>query len=552
MCWGINFGGQLGDGTKMYRLTPVDVSGLSSGVAAIAAGGSHTCVKTAAGGVKCWGWNYYGQLGDGTTTDQDTPVDVFGLSSGIIAIAPGANHTCALTAAGGVKCWGSNYYGQLGDDTPTSRLTPVDVNGLSSEVTAIAAGGSHTCALISAGGVKCWGSNIYGQLGDGTTSGRLTSVEVSGLSSGVTAIAGGEFHTCALTAAGEVKCWGDNEYGALGDGTEWSRLTPVDVSGLSSGVTAITAGWGHSCALTAAGGVKCWGDNGSGQVGDGTLESRLTPADVSGLSSRVTAITAGWGHSCALTAAGGVKCWGSNTGDGTGEVRLTPVDVSGLSSGIIAIASGGGHACALTAAGGVKCWGWNFYGQLGDGTTTNRLVPVDVSGLSSGVTAIAAGGGHTCALTAAGGVKCWGWNVVGQLGDSTNTDHLTPVDVSGLSSGVTAIAAGGYHTCALTAAVGVKCWGNNSEGNLGDGTASYSPTPVDVVRLYPWNKVYLPFAGLSVGWVERVYLQPKFLALKAKPNIEACCWVSGQIFRYSSSWWNAPQPNLVSLKDEVS
>jgi len=537
-CWGSNGSGQLGDGTTMWRATPVDVSGLGSGVVAIAAGGWHTCALTMGGGVKCWGWNYYGQLGDGTTTDRTTPVDVSGLGSGVVAIAAGGWHTCALTAGGGVKCWGLNGSGQLGDGTTTNRNMPVDVSGLGSGVSAIAAGDRHTCALTTGGGVKCWGYNI-GQLGDGTTTNRNMPVDVSGLWSGVSAIAAGGYHTCALmrvgggvkcwggnwigqlgdgtttsrnmpvdvvrlgsgvraigaggfhtcvlTASGGIKCWGDNTYGQLGIGKFGYRPIPADVSGLGSGVSAIAAGDRHTCALR-AGGVKCWGANRDGQLGNGMWTDRATPVDVSGLGSGVRAIAAGDLHTCALTAGGSVKCWGGNwigqLGDGTATSRNTPVDVSRLGAGMIAaIATGGLHTCALTAGGGVKCWGSNLYGQLGDGTTTSRNMPVDVSGLASGVVAIAAGNSHTCALTTSGGVKCWGSNGSGQLGDGTRTHRNTPVDVSGLASGVVAIAAGGEHTCALTMGGGVKCWGWNVYGQLGDGTATSRTTPVDVIGL---------------------------------------------------------------------
>ena len=357
---------------------------------------------------------------------------------------------------------------------PLTASTSVTVSA-----TAIAAGLAHSCALTRAGGVKCWGSNGHDELGNGTTRDSLTPVDVSGLTTGVRAVAAGVRHHCALTSAGGVKCWGNTSFGNLGDGTNVRRFTPVDVSGLSSGVRAIAAGMDHTCALTTAGGVKCWGYNRFAALGDGTTTDRWTPVDVSGLTSGVTAIAAGFGHSCALMGSGGVKCWGSVAGE-----RRTPVDVPGL-SGVRAIATSGGHSCALTSAGGVKCWGGNANGQLGDGTLNSSTTPVDVIGLSGGVTAIAAGTGGSCALTTAGGVRCWGLNDHGQLGDGTTANRSTSVAVSGLSRGVTAIAAGAFHTCALTSGGGVKCWGLNGSGQLGDKTTVDRRMPVGVRGFWP-------------------------------------------------------------------
>jgi alpha-tubulin suppressor-like RCC1 family protein len=400
----------------------VNVVGLKSGVKTITVGWRHTCALMSDGGVKCWGNNHEGQLGDGSESDMNAPAEVVGLMSNTTGIAAGERHTCALTTAGGVKCWGNNHDGQLGDGTRIDRVTPVDVVGLASGVTAITAGWRHTCALMSDGGVKCWGNNHEGQLGDGSESDMNAPAEVVGLMSNTTGIAAGERHTCALTTAGGVKCWGNNHDGQLGDGTRIDRVTPVDVVGLASGVTAITAGWRHTCALMSDGGVKCWGNNHDGQLGDGTDSERLTPVEVKGLSSGVLAITARWRHTCALTTAGGVKCWGNNhdsqLGDGTKIGRHTPVDVDGLASGVTAITAGWRHTCALASTGGVKCWGNNHEGQLGDGTGADKRTPVDVLGLTSGAIAVAAGGQHTCALGQSW-IQCWGDNEDGQLGDGT-------------------------------------------------------------------------------------------------------------------------------------
>jgi alpha-tubulin suppressor-like RCC1 family protein len=353
----------------------------------------------------------------------------------LVPLAAGGNHTCALTSSGGVKCWGDDYYGELGDTTAQlySQFTPVDVVGLTDRVTAIVAGGFHTCALTLGGGVKCWGDNDRGQLGDGTTISRRVPVDVIGLTSGIVAISAGAEYTCALTSEGGVKCWGDNEFGYLGDGTTTNRDTPVDVITLTSGVVAISAGYSHTCAVTSGGGVKCWGINMDGELGDGTRDIQLTPVDVIGLTSGVSAITLGAFHTCALTSDGGVKCWGFNAdselGDGTTVERTGVVDVIGLTSGVVAISSGFGQTCALTTAGGVKCWGQNYEGELGDGSTIGRALSVEVKGLAGGVVAISAGWAHTCAMMSDGRVKCWGYNNYGVIGDGTTTQRLTPVDV---------------------------------------------------------------------------------------------------------------------------
>ena len=402
---------------------------------------------------------------------------VSGATATLLAIG-----TCSITASQP----GNSTYAAATPVTQTFTITAVPLSGGA----AIAAGAYHTCALTIAGGVLCWGDNSAGELGDGTTTQRPTPAAVSGLGSGVVAIAAGVNHTCALTTAGGVLCWGDNTFGELGDGTTTTRLTPVAVRGLGSGVAAIAAG-GATCALTIAGGVLCWGDNTYGEIGDGTTSNRLTPVAVSGLGSGVAAIAAGAVHTCALTTAGGVLCWGDDTygelGDGSGSFRrfLTPVAVSGLGSGVAAIAAGDGfHTCALTTAGGVLCWGDDTFGELGDGSGSflGFLTPVAVSGLGSGVVAIAAGVAHTCALTTGGGVLCWGSNEPVLL--PTVDDSLTPVAVSGLGSGVAAIAAGYSYTCALTTAGGVLCWGDNGFGQLGNGGVGlYVTTPRTVVTV---------------------------------------------------------------------
>ena len=348
------------------------------------------------------------------------------------AVSAGEQFTCAVTVGGAAKCWGFNLFGQLGDGTQATSHGPVDVVGLATGVSSIGAGSNFACALTTAGGVKCWGRNDEGQLGNAGAPGSNTPVDVTGLGSGVAAIAVGWFHACALTTSGGVKCWGAD--GAVGNGDVGPRdgPAPVDVIGLTSGVNAIAIGGTHSCALLNAGTVKCWGWGASGELGEAAMVARRTPVDVLGLPAGITAIGAGEGHSCALAGQGPLYCWGQNnqgqvgTGTPTAANVTAPTQVVGLKADNSAVAAGRFRSCLLTTAGAVKCWGFNGWKELGDDTLSRSATPVAVPGLASGVTAISVGGSHMCALAAGGAVRCWGDAATGALGDATTTFDPTP------------------------------------------------------------------------------------------------------------------------------
>lgn len=548
-CWGRNSYGQLGDGTNRDRVTPVDVPGIANATAVVS-GDGHTCVLvgdgeagTNLGKVKCWGRNDHGQIGDGTTEYAVQPVDVIGLN-GVTALTAGDYHTCGV-AGGGVLCWGWNMDGQLGDGTLLDHSMAMRVDGVAGAKD-VAAGNAHTCALLAGGSVLCWGRNDL--IGGGTPAVDYTAAAVPGIS-GATAISAGGGHTCVITETGgmsTLKCWGNNYSGELGaGGGPLYSLAPVDIPNVT-GATAVAAGWAHSCAVANSSGggiVKCWGQNDFGQLGNGVVSYRTTPVDIGGISG-ATAIGSGGTHNCAVVANRVLKCWGWNMygqlGGGTATLgRVEPLEVQGIVNPI-SVAPNGGYTCVLANSSvggaetaGVKCWGRNVTGQLGDGTVADSVTPVDVNLIAAPTSLAAGGSGYTCAIAgdivqcwglnlsgqlgydpnyyyykyfpspasvpglnyatalAAGedhncallneGVKCLGSNRFGQLGDGSKVDRIRPVDVLGIS-GVTAVAAGGYHTCALIAGSGtVKCWGGNATGALGDGTSTERLAPVNVV-----------------------------------------------------------------------
>jgi alpha-tubulin suppressor-like RCC1 family protein len=336
------------------------------GAANLVAYANQTCA-TFAGRAHCWGANGTGQLGDGTTQDRATPTAVALPAGSIDALAIGESHGCA-SVAGSVACWGT-----LGNPGPVPVSFPLPV-------TAISAGRDFTCAL--AGGTFCWGVNDIGQLGIGTTAPATTPQRLD-FSTPQISIDAGDDHACSLATTHTASCWGHSDFGALGDQSGQSS-SPLPVTVLGIDFQPRIAGW-HACALTTAGTVACWGRGDHGELGDSLMASTGVPVTVADLNA-VTALDSGgnateFDATCAVSG-GAVSCWGSGVfgrlGQGHAQDEGKPVHVVGLPGPAIAVALGYDHSCALLADADIWCWGRNQHGQLGDGTTTDRIAPVRV------------------------------------------------------------------------------------------------------------------------------------------------------------------------------
>jgi alpha-tubulin suppressor-like RCC1 family protein len=404
--------------------------------------GEHFCYRVRAVRVSMSTATYSGFSNIACTTAA--PVAIVSLE----AVYAGGAHTCALASVpGAAYCWGRGESGQLGVPAPPSTcytgteffscsMVPVPVGGgLTFE--RLAPGGSHTCALTSDGTAYCWGNNAYGQLGDNSTTSQNAPVQVAG---GLTfaSIDAGAAHTCAVTSAGEAHCWGRNNRGQLGDGTTTDSHVPVAVTGSLTFQLIAAGGFsiGHTCALTELGAIYCWGDNERGQLGNGTSDTtpHALAEPVSG-GLVFTALTAGLGrHSCGLADLGAAHCWGENTfgalGNRTRRDSAVPVAVFGNLNFDQLIAGGFiGHTCGVSD-GTAYCWGENERGQVGDGTTRDRLVPKAVAGGLAFLN-VDAGFRHTCGRASTGAVYCWGSNGTGQLGNNSNSHSTVPAKVFG-------------------------------------------------------------------------------------------------------------------------
>lgn len=534
-CWGAGSSGRLGNGTTTDSTTPVEVLGITDSTDVDSGFDSgHVCAVLGNQSVKCWGANGYSEAGV-VTASPSTPVTISagttGVNGPVVDVSNGRFTTCALLADATSRCWGrgpklnlsnvdavaaGGYWtekwgafggdtnvtfgcqstggdltcsgiGYVGDGTYTHDLTSRvgAVSGVGSPLS-LAAAGTYACAVPSDRGIVCWGASTYGVLGTTSPYPQSRPSRVPGLpgyqpaapippSPRPTQISAGYQTTCARMADGTVRCWGLNLHGALGDGSVTNSTRPTVVAGLTDAVSVGVSNpyrssvnqRGHACALIADGSVRCWGGNMSGQLGNGTTTDSNVPVTVLNVAG-ATQLSVGGYRNCALISDGTIRCWGSSFGS-------TPVQVSGITNAV-QVSVGGLHACAVLADGSVTCWGDNSAGQLGDGTTAARTSPVTVVGVSGATQVSAADGaiewffgggtstqawGSSCAIVAGGAVKCWGDNSAGQIGDGTTTDRPTAVTVPGLSN-VAELSGDSRKRCALIADGSVNCWGSGT------------------------------------------------------------------------------------------
>jgi len=533
-CWGRNNHGQLGDGTAVHSNSPVDVS-LSGVPVQLSSGDWHSCAILDDASLQCWGMNDRGQLGDGTNADSSTPVSV-SIGENVLAVSTGSSHTCVITDSWALKCWGDNSNGQLGIGSTSSSNSPTTVT-VGGNAVAVSAGGSHTCALLDGNNVKCWGDNSNGQLGDGGTNQQNDAATVGVSLAGVIAIDSGDVHTCAVDSSDSLHCWGGSANGQVGDGSTSDQITsPIEIAlGQNLGALSVSSGSSYTCVVGSNDLARCWGGHGSGALSLGTSPSEFTTP----MWSYISSSERDWNDNGNLNI---FEVGVSNDDDGDGFPNSIDSDpsnptvaadcssgsygrftcreatsgyyVSGTGNTVMTPASPGHYVDSNGATSEVPCERGEFQ-RLSGQTSCDDAEPgyyVPDPGASEGtpcpagkyndlpgqeeVTAckwaeeghsvpvliqITSGASHSCAILDDGSVGCWGENSNGQLGDGSRSPALE-AEKSSMPLGRKAveISAGSYHTCAMFDDGSVRCWGLNEFGQLGDGTTVERTTPVQV------------------------------------------------------------------------
>jgi alpha-tubulin suppressor-like RCC1 family protein len=483
--WGSGANGRLGDNSTAQKCYPVLVAGSIKTFCQIDAGNNHSVAIDKNGRAWSWGFNGAAQLGDNSLTSKLTPVSVLGAVKTFCQISAGNGHSLAIDKNGRAWGWGANSSGEVGDNSIVSKLTPVSVVGAVKTFCQISAGTTFSLAIDKNGRAWSWGSNTLGQLGDNSITSKRTPVSVAGTVKTFCQISAGSGHSLAIDKNGRAWSWGINNTGQLGDNSFVSKLTPVSILGAVKTFCRISAGNSSSLAIDKNGRIWGWGNNVSGQIGN-SIAVQNTPVSVLGAVKTFCRISVGSGHSLAIDKNGRVWGWGNNNSGQIGNngtaTGSTPVSILGTVKTFCQIMAGNGSSLAIDKNGRVWGWGSNSFGQLGDNSITARLTPVSILGTVKTFCQIKAGGGnYSLAIDKNGRVWGWGSNSFGQLGDNSITSKRTPVSVAGTVKTFCKIGTGNQHTLAIDKNGRAWGWGFNSGGELGDNSITQRNTPVSVL-----------------------------------------------------------------------
>jgi alpha-tubulin suppressor-like RCC1 family protein len=505
--WGLNTSGQLGDNTSVNRSTPVTTFAGGTNWKQVASGGYHNAAIKTDGTLWTWGRNDFGPLGDNTTTtSRNTPVTTFAGGTNWKQVAGGRFYTAAIKTDGTLWIWGLNTAGQLGDNTLITRSTPVTTFAGGTNWKQVAGGNTHTAAIKTDGTLWTWGSNTSGQLGDNTTTSRSTPVTTFAGGTNWKQVSGGNTHTAAIKTDGTLWTWGNTSDGRLGRNPDTSpRLTPVTTfaggtnwadtaTGEPEELYTLTGGSAHTAAIKTDGTLWTWGLNSNGQLGNTTTTTRSTPVTTFAGGTNWKQVSGGGNYTAAVKTDGTLWTWGQNTSGQLGRnpdtsLRLTPVTTfaggtnwadtaTGEPEELYTLTGGSAHTAAIKTDGTLWTWGRNNVGQLGDNTATNRSTPVTTFAGGTNWKQVSGGGYHTAAIKTDGTLWTWGTNTNGRLGDNTATNRSTPVTTFAGGTNWKQVAGGYNHTTAIKTDGTLWTWGLNTSGQLGDNTTISRSTPV--------------------------------------------------------------------------